>query len=92
MDSKNFARCLQFAKNVVSYFDVGPSMTRVGVITYSNNAHVQMTFSSYKNLKSTLNAIGGIPFPGSGTKTGKALIAARAHLFSKTRSRVRKVH
>ncbi|XP_031561366.1 vitrin-like [Actinia tenebrosa] len=89
-DSQNFARFLQFVKNIVSYFDVGPTMTRVGVVTYSNNAHVQMTFGSHKYLKSTLKAISEIPFRGSGTKTGQGLIAAQAQLFSKSRSKVRK--
>lgn len=90
-DPQNLARCQTFVKNIVSQFEILDTLTRVGVISYSNNAHVQMTFEDSTDEKKVLKAIDGIPYHNSGTKTGNAISTAGRVLFSKSRRDVRKV-
>ncbi|KAK3740799.1 hypothetical protein QZH41_010083, partial [Actinostola sp. cb2023] len=76
---------------IVSYFEVLDTLTRVGVISYSNNAHVEMKFADSTSKKKVLAAIDGVPHHNSGTKTGNAIVEAGKVLFSQSRPKVRKV-
>lgn len=87
----NFAQCLTFVKNIVSQFEILETLTRVGIVSYSNNARVQLTFKDATDEKKVLSAIDGIPHHNSGTKTGNAIATAGNALFTQSRPDVRKV-
>ena len=77
-----------FAKDVVSFFDVGPDATRVASISYGSEARTDFDFSRYTTKESVLAGIGSLVFKSGGTATDMALRSATA-LFTSTSSGVR---
>ncbi|XP_068680125.1 von Willebrand factor A domain-containing protein 2-like [Montipora foliosa] len=80
----NFKKELNFVKQIVNGFKVCKKSTHVGVIIFSSNAKVISGFDEHYDKRSVLAAIDSIPYPGAGTKIGKALDLARTQLYSKS--------
>jgi len=59
---KNFTRQLEFISDLVGTFDIGPSATQIGLITFSTNPHVQFNMNSYSTKKEIQNALTRVPW------------------------------
>ncbi|XP_068680124.1 uncharacterized protein [Montipora foliosa] len=80
----NFKKELNFVKQIVNGFKVSKKDTHVGVIIFSSNARVVSGFDEHYDKRSVLAAIESIPYPGAGTKIGKALDLASTQLYGKS--------
>ena len=89
----NFQMMKNFTKSLILSFDVSGGSTRVGVVVYSTNSTVAFKLNQYSNFNQVEQAIDGIPYPGGGTYTGKALNKAASDLYNDdvVRENVRKV-
>ncbi len=70
----------QFISNVVSFFSISPTQTRVGIVTYSRSSRIEFDLKEYTNLGSLTSAIDDIPYRGGRTVTALALNDARMAL------------
>ena len=78
----------KFAKDVVSFFDIGPDASRVASISYGTTSRTDFDFNRYTTKESVLAGIGSLTYVGGGTATDIALRSATA-LFTSTSSGVR---
>ena len=76
----NHQLALQFMSTAVSFFTIGSSNTRVGVVAYSSSANDQFNLNRHNSLGSLQNAISNIAFTGGATNTPAALDNAREML------------
>ncbi|XP_078669871.1 collagen alpha-6(VI) chain-like [Branchiostoma floridae x Branchiostoma belcheri] len=75
----DFTKTLQFAENVVNAFDIGPDLTRVGVVQYSDTPAMEFNLGAHGDKASTIAAVNSIQYQGGGTATGAALEYTRAN-------------
>ncbi|XP_062619722.1 collagen alpha-1(XII) chain-like isoform X5 [Saccostrea cucullata] len=68
---ENFQKELSFVADVVSVLDF--SKSRVSVITFSDDADLNIQFNEYRTLSSFQNAIRTLPWVGGNTYTHKAI-------------------
>ena len=80
--NSNFQMMKNFIKQVIRSFDVSSGATRVGAIVYSTNATVVFKLDQYSSYEEVEEAVDGMPYPGGGTHTGKALKMAANTLYS----------
>ncbi|CAE1302786.1 unnamed protein product [Acanthosepion pharaonis] len=80
--SEDFKRQLKFVRNLVNSFDIGTgkSQVRVGVITFSDDAHLEFSFDKYTSRNELEDAILAIPYRSGITNTAAALRMARLQL------------
>ncbi len=71
--ASRYAHMLEFVKNLVSVLDIGPDQTRVGVTVYSSSVETSFLLNTYLDKTSLVNAVGNLPYFGSGTNTGAGL-------------------
>ena len=76
----NHQLALQFMSTAVSFFTIGSSNTKVGVVAYSSSADDQFDLNEHTSLRSLQNAIISIRFTGGATNTPGALDNAREML------------
>ncbi|OWF49639.1 Collagen alpha-5(VI) chain [Mizuhopecten yessoensis] len=69
----NFKKELDFVRDVSDMFDIGPDMTHVSVITYSDESQMRFTLSKYTDKSSLEHAIENIDWSTGNTYTNKAL-------------------
>ncbi|XP_067940078.1 collagen alpha-6(VI) chain-like [Watersipora subatra] len=79
--STEWTQALNFAKNVVGQYDIGPSKTRVALMEFSGAPSIQFDFNKYTNKVDVLNAIPKAKKSGGGTATSLALDLARTTLL-----------
>ena len=70
----DFQRVKEFIKQTINIFDVGTTLTRVGVITFSSTAQLVFGLDIYNNNTQLINAVDSIPFSAGGTNTGNIYI------------------
>ncbi len=75
--STNHNLAKQFISNVVSFFSISPTQTRVGIVTYSGSSRIEFDLLRYTNLGALTTAINNIPYRGGQTATALALEDAR---------------
>ncbi len=75
--STNHNLAKQFISNVVSFFSISPTQTRVGIVTYSSSSRIEFNLLRYTNLGALTTAIDNIPYRGGRTVTALALEDAR---------------
>ncbi|XP_061189807.1 collagen alpha-1(XII) chain-like isoform X1 [Saccostrea echinata] len=68
---ENFQKELSFVADVVSVLDF--SKSRVSVITFSDDADLNIQFNEYRTLSSFQNAVRTLPWVGGNTYTHKAI-------------------
>ncbi|XP_013410815.1 uncharacterized protein LOC106173996 isoform X2 [Lingula anatina] len=69
----NFQTMLAFIKKFTSSFDIGPTQTQVGVVTYATNVVPNFQLNTHKS-KTTLDpAISAIKYTSGGTDTAKGI-------------------
>ena len=78
---RNFRRCLQFIKQLVSGFNIGNEGTHVGVAVFARDTKVVFGFEKYFNIWTMLKAINDIKYSQRDTFTGKGLEVVRTQLF-----------
>lgn len=80
--SEDFKRQLKFVRNLVNSFDIGTgeSQVRVGVITFSDDAHLEFSFDKHTSRNELEDAILAIPYRSGITNTAAALRMARLQL------------
>lgn len=70
---QDFRKELQFTEDVAAMFDIGPSATRVGVISFSKTVRTQFDLGQYDNRRDMLSKIANVTYEGLGTNTAEAL-------------------
>lgn len=66
-----------FVKNMINGFDIGPTRTKIGVVTFSDKPHLEFHLDSHPTQTSIDTAIDQIRYISGGTNTGDALKYAR---------------
>lgn len=67
----------QFISNVVSFFTIGLSRTRVGFVAYSTSSHIEFELDEHTDLTSLQEAIEDVVYRGGWTATALALNDSR---------------
>lgn len=73
---------LDFVKEVIRYYNIGPNQTRVGAIVYSDSSTVSFNFEQHTTLRSVDTAVGVLTHPGGATQTHLALNDAKTMFTS----------
>ena len=73
IDSSKFQMIRNFVANITTELIQNSSQSAVGVILYSDNAHIQFNLQAYTNLSTLLSAIYRLPYNGGLTNTAEAL-------------------
>ncbi|XP_046351467.2 collagen alpha-4(VI) chain-like [Haliotis rufescens] len=79
----DFRRQIQFTRDVVSLFDIGPEKTRVGVVLFSTDVYPVFGLTQFADKPAVEQAIEGIIQHVGGTQTQKALKHIREREFKK---------
>lgn len=71
----NFDKALTFVNEVIDFFQVGQGATesRIGMIGFSNGAHVEFGLNQYTSKDDVKAAVTGVRWKGGNTFTDKAL-------------------
>ncbi len=78
----NWFTLLSFVNSIIDAFDVGVDRTRVGLVTFSNDAVLQFGMNVYHNATLLKDAVLSTRHIGGQTNTGKALRVTRTQCFS----------
>ena len=82
----NWQIILGFTRMLTQNLNVGPSKTRIAVVSFSNKAEVWLHFDSFRGARNEItNAILNIPYDGGNTNTTGGLNVARTQVFSQGR-------
>ena len=79
----NFQRVLDFAKLLISSFEIGVDKSNVGIVLYSLSPRLVFDFDDYFDTGAMNSAIDAIRYPNSYTYTGNALRFTLAKLFNR---------
>ncbi|KAH3830568.1 collagen alpha-1(XII) chain-like [Dreissena polymorpha] len=82
----NWDRVARFVINIVNILDIGPNLTKVGIITYNNYPVRNMYLDQYTNKQDLINAIGNLTYSPGATDTDTALDLLRTDGFFGDRS------
>lgn len=79
---EDFKRQLRFVRNLVNTFDIGTgrSQVRVGAITFSDEAHLEIALDRHTDRTELEDAILRIPYRSGVTNTAAALSMARSQV------------
>lgn len=82
---EDYKRLLAFVENLVDSFDIGigDNLVRVGVITFSDRAHLDIPLDRYSDFEKLKNAIKKIPYRTGITNTAAALNMLRREISPK---------
>ena len=78
----NFKRELLFVKEVASTFKMGPDQSQIAVISYSDNAKVDIGFGEYSNVNDFDAAVDRVKHQRQRTRIDKALDLANKAVFT----------
>nr|KAG5697781.1 hypothetical protein BaRGS_026738 [Batillaria attramentaria] len=76
-----FTAQLNFIRDLVNSFTIGPNHIRVGVVTYSTEVRLDMTLNQHMKRHELQRAIGKIEYMEGGTRTGDAIHFAHTEMF-----------
>ena len=79
---ENHGIAIRFIQSVVSFFNIGLNATRVGLVAYSTNAHVEFFLDEHTTLPQLQEAIGQVEYTRGRTSTALALNFTRIILNS----------
>ncbi|XP_068760232.1 protocadherin Fat 4-like [Montipora capricornis] len=82
--SYNFGLMKNFVKDVVDFFNIGPSGTHVAVVTYSTNTQLEFNLKAHHTKSSIKSAVSKISYRGGWTYTADALDYVRRNIFVKS--------
>ena len=72
---------MDFVETLVLSFDVAPDLTRIGAITFANDAMVRFDLNTYGDSLDVVDALMSFRRQRGGTNTGDALRLLREHSF-----------
>ncbi|KAK3786335.1 hypothetical protein RRG08_022958 [Elysia crispata] len=78
----NFRMTLNFSKDIVESFDIGPDSVRIGLATFSNIIRNRIMLDRYSNKSGLQGAIDKIWYTKGSTHTHAALKVARERYFA----------
>ncbi|XP_057707448.1 collagen, type XXVIII, alpha 2a [Corythoichthys intestinalis] len=87
----NFEIIKDFVTRMVDRTTVGRNATRIGLVLYSLDVHLEFNLVRYTNKQDVKQAIRKMPYMGEGTYTGTAIRKATQEAFYNARPGVRKV-
>ncbi|XP_078377620.1 SCO-spondin-like [Oculina patagonica] len=79
---RNFQKELEFVKEVASTFKMGPDQSQIAVISYSDDAQIDIKFGDYSNVNDFNAAVDGVKHQRQRTRIDKALHLAATSLFT----------
>lgn len=84
MRKSNFIKAKEFVQLLISHFTVSSKATHFGIITYSTNSRLEFDFANakYHDIVELKKRVMEISYPGSWTRTDKALEMAATKLFT----------
>ena len=84
MRKSNFIKAKEFVQSLISHFTVSSKATHFGIITYSTNSRLEFDFANakYHDIVELKKRVMEISYPGSWTRTDKALEMAATKLFT----------
>uniref|UniRef100_A0A3B4C3J8 Collagen alpha-1(XXVIII) chain n=1 Tax=Pygocentrus nattereri TaxID=42514 RepID=A0A3B4C3J8_PYGNA len=88
---ENFEIIKDFVTALVDRVTVGRNTTRIGLVLYSLDVHLEFNLARYMTKLDVKQAIRKMPYMGEGTYTGTAIRKATQEAFYSSRSGVRKV-
>ncbi|XP_061697478.1 collagen, type XXVIII, alpha 2a [Syngnathoides biaculeatus] len=88
---ENFEIIKDFVTRLVDRTTVGRNATRIGLVLYSLDVHLEFNLVRYTNKQDVKQAIRKMPYMGEGTYTGTAIRKATQEAFYSARPGVRKV-
>ncbi|XP_019110757.2 collagen, type XXVIII, alpha 2a isoform X1 [Larimichthys crocea] len=88
---ENFEIIKDFVTRLVDRTTVGRNATRIGLVLYSLDVHLEFNLVRYMNKQDVKQAIRKMPYMGEGTYTGTAIRKATQEAFFSARPGVRKV-
>lgn len=85
----HFLKMKTFVKQTVGSFNIGSSLTRVGLTLFSTNATLIFPLNEYNSSQAIIDAVESIKYEPEGeTNTGEALAYIRTHGFTYDRQNV----
>nr|XP_015214496.1 PREDICTED: collagen alpha-1(XXVIII) chain-like [Lepisosteus oculatus] len=87
----NFEIIKDFVTALVDRITVGRNATRIGLVLYSLDVHLEFNLARYMTKQDIKQAIRKMPYMGEGTYTGTAIRKATQEAFYSARTGVRKV-
>lgn len=87
LGKEGFSKQKDFIREVTQTFDVTPSHSMAGVITYSDRASVAIKFSDYMHREQFNNALEALPYHGKTTRIDKAIAMASKELMTEKAGR-----
>uniref|UniRef100_A0A8C6W0G7 Collagen alpha-1(XXVIII) chain n=1 Tax=Nothobranchius furzeri TaxID=105023 RepID=A0A8C6W0G7_NOTFU len=88
---ENFGIIKDFVTRLVDRTTVGRNATRIGLVLYSLDVHLEFNLTRYVSKEDVKQAIRKMPYMGEGTYTGTAIRKATQGAFFSARPGVRKV-
>uniref|UniRef100_A0A8C9Y988 Collagen alpha-1(XXVIII) chain n=1 Tax=Sander lucioperca TaxID=283035 RepID=A0A8C9Y988_SANLU len=88
---ENFEIIKDFVTRLVDRTTVGRNATRIGLVLYSLDVHLEFNLVRHMNKQDIKQAIRKMPYMGEGTYTGTAIRKATQEAFFSARPGVRKV-
>ncbi|KAM7440987.1 hypothetical protein ABFA07_009879 [Porites harrisoni] len=82
MTVKDFATQKDVIKKIAATFDVGPTKSHLGLMTFSSHAQVRVKFRDNLDMRSFQETVDKLPFAAGGTRFDKAFEEAAKNLFS----------
>lgn len=83
---RDFQKEINFTREVVQMFDIGPNKTQVGVISYSTTVVPELKLGELSTKDEILDKIKNVEFLGGNTNTGEALNYIREKAFPNKKS------
>ena len=82
MTMKDFETQKEVIKKIAATFDVGPTKSHLGLMTFSSHAQVRVKFRDNLDMRSFQETVNKLPFAAGGTRFDKAFEEAAKNLFS----------
>lgn len=79
---RNFQKEKDFVKEVASTFKMGPDQSQIAVISYSDDAQIDVKFGQYSNVNDFNAAVDSVKHQRQRTRIDKALHLAATRLFT----------
>ncbi|GFR74758.1 collagen alpha-6(VI) chain [Elysia marginata] len=77
----NFKKQLSFVKNLVANLNIGPQAVKVGLVTFSDDAHLQFNLDDHVDKSILQLALGFVPYQSGSTNMASGLNYVRMNSF-----------
>ncbi|XP_076807221.1 collagen alpha-6(VI) chain-like isoform X3 [Clavelina lepadiformis] len=89
--SHNFEKTKTWLKTIVDAFQVGQYYTRIGVVQFTENPHLEFGLDEHRSTQSALQAIQNIRYRRGSTNIGRAIDFTLKQVLSESRPNVPKI-